>query len=194
MRANVRLLLSLRVLPWRIARFYWRARRHALRSGDHFSLASAARPGELRDLIALARGRREVVELGTGTAWSAIALACADARRRIVSYDPSVRAERERYLDLAGARVRERIELRAEPDSRGPRAGDQPGQLLFIDSEHEREPVLAAFAAWRGALAPGAVVVFHDYGHPDYPGVREAVAELGLDGSERGGWFVWRAP
>jgi len=194
MRANVRLLLSLRVLPWRIARFYWRARRHALRSGDHFSLASAARPGELRELIALARGRRQVAELGTGTAWSAIALACADPRRRIVSYDPSVRAERERYLELAGARVRERIELRAEPDSKGPRAGDQPVQLLFIDSEHERAPVLAAFAAWRDALAPGAVVVFHDYRHPDYPGVREAVVELGLEGSERGGLFVWRAP
>jgi predicted O-methyltransferase YrrM len=194
MRANVRLLLSLRVLPWPIARFYWRARRHALRSGDHFSLASAARPGELRELIAMSRGRREVVELGTGTAWSAIALACADPRRRIVSYDPSVRAERERYLDLAGARVRERIGLRAEPDSKGPRAGDQPVQLLFIDSKHKRAPVLAAFAAWRDALAPGAVVVFHDYGHPDYPGVREAVVELGLEGSERGGLFVWRAP
>jgi predicted O-methyltransferase YrrM len=194
MRANVRLLLSLRVLPWRIALFYWRARRHALRSGDHFSLASAARPGELRELIALARGRQEVVELGTGTAWSAIALACADPRRRIVSYDPSVRAERERYLELAGARVRERIELRAEPDTRGPHHGDPPVQLLFIDSEHGRAPVLGAFRAWRDALAPGAVVVFHDYGHPDYPGVREAVAELGLAGNKSGGVFVWGAP
>jgi predicted O-methyltransferase YrrM len=193
-RANVRLLLSLRVLPWRIARFYWRARRRALRSGDRFSLASAARPDELAELLALAAGRHAVVELGTGTAWSAIALALDDDSRRIVSYDPSVRAERERYLDLAGARVRERIELRAEPDVRGPHVGDPPVALLFIDSEHEREPVLAAFAAWRDALAPGAVVVFHDYGHPDYPGVREAVQELGLQGSERGGLFVWRAP
>jgi len=192
-RANVRLLMSLRVLPWRIARFYWRARRHALRSGDHFSLASAARPGELAELLALAAGRHVVVELGTGTAWSAIALALDDDARRIVSYDPSARAERERYLDLAGARVRERIELRAEPDSRGPRAGDQPVQLLFIDSEHARAPVLAAFAAWRQALAPGGVVVFHDYAHPAYPGVREAVDELGLTGSERGGLFVWQA-
>lgn len=194
MRANARLLLSLRVLPWRVARFYWRARRHALRSGDDFSLASAARPHELAELLALARGRRDVVELGTGTAWSALALALDHRTRRIVSYDPSVRAEREAYLDLAGRQARERIELRAEPDSRGPHVGDPPAQLLFIDSEHEREPVLAAFAAWRDALAPGAFVVFHDYGHPDYPGVREAVIELGLSGSERGAVFVWRAP
>jgi len=194
MRANARLLLSLRVLPWRVARFYWRARRHALRSGDAFSLASAARPGELAQLLALAEGRDAVVELGTGTAWSAIALALAVGKRRIVSYDPSVRAERNAYLDLAGPQAQERIELRAEPDSRGPHLGDPPVQLLFIDSEHEREPVFAAFRAWRAALAAGAVVVFHDYGHPDYPGVREAVDELGLEGSERGGVFVWRAP
>ena len=184
----------MRPLPWRVARFYWRAHGHALRSGDRFSLASAARPGELAELLALAEGRRAVVELGTGTAWSAIALALDDRARRVVSYDPSVRAEREAYLELAGRAARERIELRAEPDSSGPRPGDPPVQLLFIDSEHERQPVLAAFRAWRDSLAPGAVVVFHDYRHPDYPGVRQAVLDLGLSGVERSGVFVWRAP
>ena len=194
MRANARLLFSLRALPWRVARFYWRARRHARRSGDRFSLASAARPEELAQLLALAAGREAVVELGTGTAWSAIALALDDRARRVLSYDPSVRAEREAYLELAGSPARGRIELRAEPDTRGPHLGDPPVELLFIDSEHERQPVLAAFGAWRHALAPGAVVVFHDYGHPDYPGVRQAVDELGLDGRQDGGVFVWRAP
>ncbi len=192
-RAKLRLLLALRVLPSRVARFYWRAYRHALRADDRFSVSSAARPAELAQLLELARARRAVVELGTGTAWSAIALALDDRARRIVSYDPAVRAERDAYLALAGARVRERIELRAEPDSAGPHAGDASVELLFIDSEHEREPVLSAFAAWRDALAPGAIVVFHDYAHPAYPGVRDAVRELGLSGEEVGGVFVWRA-
>ena len=39
-------------------------------------------------------------------------------------------------------------------------------------------------------LAPGAAIVFDDYGHPDYPGVREAVQELGLDGRLVGTLFV----
>jgi predicted O-methyltransferase YrrM len=193
MPANARLLLSLRVLPWRVARFYWRARRHAVRSGDRFSLASAARPQELALLLVLASGRRSVVELGTGTAWSAIALALDHPARRILSYDPSVRAERDAYLHLAGRLARGRIELRAEADTRGPHHGDPPVELLFIDSEHQRQPVLDAFRAWRQALAPGAVVVFHDYRHPDYPGVREAIVELGLHGREDGGVFIWRA-
>jgi predicted O-methyltransferase YrrM len=193
-RAELRLALSLRVLPARVAGFWWRARRHARRTGDRFSLDSAARPAELAELLASARGCTSVVELGTGTAWSAIALALADGARRVISYDPCLRPAREAYLDLAGRGVQGRIDLRDEPDSTGPRPGDSPVQLLFIDSSHERDAVLAAFGAWRGALAPHAVVVFHDHGHPDYPGVREAVTELGLSGQERGGLFVWRAP
>jgi predicted O-methyltransferase YrrM len=187
-------LLSLRVLPAPVALFMWRANRQAQRAGDRFSLLSAARPAELAALLSLARERRLVVELGTGTAWSAIALALDDRGRRVISYDPCVRHEREAYLDLAGPRVRARIDLRAEPDTNGPQDGDEPVQMLFVDSLHEREAVTAAFRAWRDALAPGAVVAFHDYGHPDYPGVREAIIDLGLSGEESGGLFVWRAP
>ena len=194
MRRRVRLVLSLRVLPLRVAHFVWCAYRHAQRVGDDFSLASAARPADLADLLSLARDRTMIVELGTGTAWSAIALALDDRKRSVVSYDSTARHQREAYLDLAGRDVRERIDLRDEPDCSGPRPRDLPVQLLFVDSSHERESVLAAFQTWRNALAPGAMVVFHDYDHPGYPGVREAVAELGLAGEERGGLFVWEAP
>jgi predicted O-methyltransferase YrrM len=187
-------VLSLRVLPARVARFLWSAHRHARRNGDRFSLVSPVRPAELAELLALASGATMVVELGTGTAWSAIALALDDPGRRVLSCDPCVRGEREAYLDLGGPAARRRIELRHEPDSAGPRPGEEPVELLFIDSSHEREPTITAFLAWRDALAPGALVVFHDHGNPDYPGVREAVAELELAGRESGGLFVWRAP
>jgi predicted O-methyltransferase YrrM len=193
-RRELRILLSLRVLPVRVARFFWRAWRHAWRTGDRFSLVSPARPAELADLLALARGRRAVVELGTGTAWSAISLLLAQPACRVISCDPCVRVEREAYLDLAGHNVRERIELRREPDGAGPRAGDPPVELLFIDSSHERAPTVAAFRAWRAALAPAAIVVFHDHGNPRYPGVREAVEELELPGHASGSLFVWHAP
>ena len=59
--------------------------------------------------------------------------------------------------------------------------------MLFIDSSHEREPTVLEFTAWRPRLAPGAVVVFDDHGHPDWPGVAEAVGDLGLAGEVRGG-------
>ena len=94
---------------------------------------------------------------------------------------------------MVGDTVRDRVELRDERDTAGPRPGEA-AELLFIDSSHDRESVLAAFRAWRAALIPGSVVAFHDYGHPEYPGVRDAIQELGLVGAESNGIFVWQAP
>jgi predicted O-methyltransferase YrrM len=191
---NLRALLDeWRALPPSVAWFRWRAMRLARRVGDEFSLVSVTRADELGRLLELARGRHEVVELGTGTAWTAIALALADRQQRVVTYDPTLRAEREHYLALAGS-ARERIALVAEPGESGPRPGSAPVELLFVDSSHEREATLAEFAAWRAALAPGAVVAFHDYDEPAYPGVTEAVRELGLEGEVFGHLFVWRSP
>ena len=189
---ELRQLARLRVLPARVAWFQARARRAARAAGDEWSLISATRPDDLGRLLALARGRREVVELGTGTAWTAIALAVADPARRVTTFDPIVRPERRRYLELAGPRARARIELRDEPGDRGP--GDLGGvDLLFVDSSHEREPTVREVEAWRPALAPGALVVFDDYDHPDYPGVRQAIDQLGLAGERSGTLFVYRA-
>ncbi len=193
MRAELQTLAALRVLPFPVAVFFLRARGRAHRRRDQFSLASAARPSELATLLALAAGRERVVELGTGTGWTAAALAVADERCHVVTLDPIERPERAGYLHLAGAAAA-RVQLRAEPDSAGPSDGDVPVDLLFIDSSHEREATVLAFRVWHPTLAPGAIVAFHDYGHPDYPGVAEAVADLGLAGDRDGGLFVWRAP
>ncbi len=150
-----------------------------------------SRPEHLATLLELARGRRVVVELGTGTAWATAALVVDDPGRRVLSFDPVVRPERERYLDLLDDAQRGRIELVAGPGAEGAQRADAV-EMLFIDSSHEREPTVLEFTAWRPRLAPGAVVVFDDHGHPDWPGVAEAVGDLGLAGEVRGGLFVWR--
>jgi SAM-dependent methyltransferase len=184
---------ALRGLPPAVIAFYARAWWTAWRTRDRFTLDSATRPSHGARLLALAAGHRSAAELGTGTAWTAIALAAADPARRVVSYDPVAREERERYLALVPAAVRARIELRAEPAEAAEAAPASVG-FLFVDCAHDRETTANAFRAWRDAVAPGGVAAFHDYGHPEYPGVREAVAELGLDGREEGGLFVWRQP
>ena len=181
---------ALRRLPWPVARFVVRARSLARRDGDVFSLDSALRPAKLAVLLEAAAGRRTVVELGTGTAWATIALAIADPQRTIESWDPVVREQRERYLDLAGPAVRRRITFVEGLGEDGPVAVAGV-DLLFIDSSHELEPTLAEVATWRPVLAPGALVVFDDYGHPDYPGVADAVAELGAVGEARASLYLW---
>ncbi len=134
-----------------------------------------------------------MVELGTGAAWTAIALALADPRRAVVTYDPVPRAQRERYLGLVGVDVRRRIELRDEPGEAGPAEGPAP-DFVFVDSQHEREATLDAFRVWEPALEPGGAIVFHDYGNSRWPGVADAVAALGLTGAAEPLLFVWEKP
>jgi hypothetical protein len=48
--------------------------------------------------------------------------------------------------------------------------------------------------AWLPVLGAGALVIFDDYGHPDYPGVREAIDALRLAGRAHGPLFVHEVP
>ena len=186
---ELRWYAELRALPPRVAWFQARARALAHRDGDRFSLTSVTRPRDLRTLLSVAERRAHVVELGTATGWTAISLALADPGRRVTAYDIVARPEPARYLRLAGADTRSRIELVTAAGADGPR-DDRPVHLLYIDSSHERRATVDEVGAWRSALAPGAAIVFDDYDHPDYPGVREAVQELGLAGESAGTLFV----
>lgn len=189
--AEVRWATHLALLPLAVARFQLRARRLAWETEDYLSLMSATRPRDLSTLLQLARGSEHVVELGTATGWTAISLALASRRRRVVTYDVVKRAEPARYLELVASSVRARVQLVTASGSEGPRGGTPVG-MLYIDSSHEREQTVAEVLAWRPVLSPGAAVVFDDYQHPDYPGVAQAIAELGLTGTRRGTLFVHR--
>ena len=181
-------------LPPRVGRFYSRARRSAAENRDEWSLRSATPPESLARILRLAKGRRSVVEIGTGTAWTTAALAIADGERRVLSYDPSVWPERERYLALAGPDATARIELVEDGGEKGPWGRDVRPDMLYIDGSHDRDLTVRTFEAWRSALEPGAVVAFHDWENEHFPGVTEAIRELGLDGEADGDIFVWHAP
>jgi predicted O-methyltransferase YrrM len=181
-------------LPPRVALFYSRARRAAAREGDEWSLRSATGPDSLARILRLARGRTRVVEVGTGTAWTTAALLIADRERRVLSFDPKVWPQRDRYLALAGAGVTARLELVRAGGEEGP--GERPWRpdMVFVDGSHDRDLTIATFRAWRPVLDSGAVVAFHDFENPEYPGVAEAIRELALDGEAERDVFVWRAP
>ena len=104
--AEVRYAGRLGQLPPRVAWFQWRAHHVARRTGDPFSPLSATRHPDLAVLLALARQRRRIVELGTGTAWTTLALALANPMCDLITFDPVVRPERERYLRFVDAKVR----------------------------------------------------------------------------------------
>jgi predicted O-methyltransferase YrrM len=191
LRRKVAFILQLRVLPPRVAWFQWRAGRLATRLGDGFSSVSATRPRKLAVLLSLARGRQRVVELGTATAWTAISLVLADRTRVVATYDPIERAERELYLRLVKPGVRDRVTFVRAPGDEGPQSTSSV-DLLYIDSSHNQEDTVREMEAWRPVLGDGALVVFDDFTHPEYPGIRDAVMQLRLEGEEREGLFVHR--
>jgi predicted O-methyltransferase YrrM len=181
-------------LPPRVRRFYVHAVLIALRRGDRRSLVGSTRPRELGALLRAAHGRRQVVEVGTGTAWTAISLVLSDRDRRVTTYDVRDYDERHWYLDLLAPADRSRLDLVL-----GSGPGADTGEtelrpdLVFIDSSHEREETKAAFLTWARRVVPGAVVAFHDYGDPAWPGVRQAVDELRLTGRACGFLFLHAA-
>lgn len=186
--------LALARLPPAAMLFYARALRHGRKGGDTVSLAIAARPRELVELLHAARGATAVAEVGTGTGWTAIVLALAERARRVYSFDVSEHEQRAAYLELAPADVRARLNLAVRDGRAGPPPELPELDFLFIDSSHELEETVTTFRLWSERLRPGGTAAFHDYDNERYPGVAQAVAQLELDGEERAGMYLWRKP
>ncbi len=184
---------SLATLPRPVAAFWWRALRRAQAERDTWSIDVACRPAELRVLLDALAPARRVAEIGTAAAWTTSCIALARPDREVHSWDVERHPERARYLALLSPADRARVHLYDRPGGRGPE-DPPPVDAVFIDSSHELEETVATFRTWEPALAPGAIVGFHDYDDDAYPGVTEAVRELGLTGEARGHLFVWRKP
>lgn len=57
-----------------------------------------------------------------------------------------------------------------------------PVGLLFVDADHSKEGARRDIEAWAPHLAEGARIAVDDYGHSDWPGVKEALDELVAEG------------
>jgi predicted O-methyltransferase YrrM len=178
-------------LPIAVATFWARAMRRAQACDDTWSIDVACRPAELRVLLGALGDAPRVAEVGTAAAWTTACLALARPGREVHSWDVEAHPERDRYLALLDARDRARVHLHDRPGGLGP-AHPPPVDAVFIDSSHERGETIATFRTWEPVLSPGGVIAFHDYDDEDYPGVTEAVRELGLQGEARGHLYVWR--
>ena len=182
--------VSLARLPRPVALFWWRALRRAQAERDSWSIDVACRPAEQRAQLGDAR---RVAEVGTAAAWTTSCIALARPDREIMSWDVEAHPERERYLALLAPGDRARVHLHDRPGGAGP-SDPPPVDAVFIDSSHELDETVETFRTWEPAVTRGGVIVFHDYDDDAYPGVRQAVRQLGLRGRARGHLFVWRKP
>jgi predicted O-methyltransferase YrrM len=187
-----RMLQAARLLPPRVAVFYIAALATAAATRDRWTLVSATRPDDLRKLLDLAAGARSVAEIGSGPGWSSLALALTDRERRVISFDVE-EVPVQRYARLVSRAARERVTFVRSAGVEGA-ASTPEAEFVFIDSSHRLDETLETFRAWEAKLRSGGLVAFHDYGNPQYPGVEQAVAELGLDGHVDGDLYIWRKP
>ncbi len=188
--------LGLRVfrrgLPFRTAFFYWRAVRVA-RDDPWASHVMTHEDDFVHIVGTLAKGRRRVVEVGTGCGTTAIGLALADPSCEVSTYDPFFAQDRVApYVGLA-RRAARRVSFLMEPGE-SPSNPPDSVDLVFIDGSHERAATVAAFRAWEPHVVVGGLVAFHDFNPVNWPGVVEAVREdLNLEGEIVGyDLFVWR--
>jgi len=184
---RVRSSLHVLLLPDAPRRYLLRCAVTAVLHRDGFALRSSTPPPDICLLLQLAEGRKDVVELGTAAGWLAGALVVADPTRVVRTFDPFEHG-REKYLALMPAEARERLHVVGRP---GAATDHLPLDMLFIDGSHTKSDVVDEFEAWRPYLREGGVVAFHDYAEPNWPGVAEAVVELGLAGQQRRGMFLW---
>ncbi|MEP6978126.1 MAG: class I SAM-dependent methyltransferase [Thermoleophilia bacterium] len=185
-------MTALRIrLPPRVLLFRLRAIALSRRTGDP-SRRWPLSIWRLSRLLALARGREQIVELGTATGWTAYSLALANRRARVKTYDLTVWPGRDRYRPLVPASALERVELvlrRGEDGPEEPMSCD----LLLIDANHWHPAVREMFEAWYGSVVPGGLVVFDDVA-PEFPDVARTIADLGLSGERLGRLFVHEKP
>jgi hypothetical protein len=180
-----------------------RGRTPAVQPPRHFDQVRAATPEDimlaLADFAAQVSWNHEIVELGVFCGRSALMLAWGAGQGNHAhvtgvdawalegnTYDaPFTDDESRRWADhwVQSFGYTENITL-VNDFSRnvadhwsGPPVG-----LLFVDADHSKEGTRGDIVAWAPHLYFCARIAVDDYGHPDWPGVREAVDELVAEG------------
>lgn len=170
---------------------------------QEFKQVRGATPDEigmaLADFASLVPPDQEIVELGVFNGRTALIMAWGAAQGKGAHvtavdpwdtegnvYDPPFTdAESRVWADywVRTLGYAERIDLvqgfsqDVGADWSGPRVG-----LLFVDGDHTKEGARRDIKTWAPHLVPGARIAVDDYGHPDWPGVGEAVDELVAEG------------
>lgn len=140
-------------------------------------------PVELEKLVELATGKN-VLEIGSYkglSAWcmahTARTLTCVDTFRAATN------GQRQEdhlttYADFISAVGRfGNISVYVGTSEEAAQRVVNPQEMIFLDAMHTYEDVKADIERWWPHLLPGGLMVFHDYGHDDYPGVKQAVEE-----------------
>lgn len=141
----------------------------------------------LQELVRLAVDNKSTpplfVNVGAGHGTSSLAMAEACPEAMIYSVDNNLwfmECERKSFNE-AGRKQPHQIHANShDPDLEFEYEAD----FIFIDADHREEEVRADILKWFQYICNDGIMAFHDYDHPNYPGVKIAVDELMADQEE----------
>ncbi len=152
---------------------------------DNWGFLREAEVSALQSLVHLAIDGKVAplfVNLGSGHGTSSLAMAEACPGADIYSIDNNLwfmECERKTFNE-AGRKQPHQIHSNShDPDL----VFEHEIDFIFVDADHRENEVRADILKWFQYIRNKGIIAFHDYGHPNYPGVRIAVDEL-MDGQE----------
>lgn len=104
-----------------------------------------------------------------------------DMFRHDANYDDPLNYPQERFdqlfhfVELRLSRFGDRCELVRLESGEASRVLDDGLDFVYLDANHSYEGVSRDLGLWAPKVRDGGVIGGHDYGHPDFPGVRNAV-------------------
>lgn len=174
-----------------------------LRVPRHFRNVRAATPEDvmtaLADFAAQVPADQEIVELGVFQGRTALQMAWGASQGHGAHVtgvdawdlpgntygppftDPESKAWARHHVTSLGYSGRITLIQEFASDAAAVYPGPPVG-LLFVDDDHSYAGARRALESWAPHLAPGARIAVDDYGHPDWPGVKEAVDALVAEG------------
>src|SRR5690242_17204770 len=139
---------------------------------------------ELDRLVELATDR-DVLEVGAYRGLSAWGM--AHTAKHVVSVDTFKACSngQDQQCDFTTLAEYDRVTQDFKNVSRVPVSSEKaidliPGSfdMIFIDAMHRYEDVKADILRWWPRVNQGGVLCMHDYGHGDFPGVKQAADEV----------------
>lgn len=88
------------------------------------------------------------------------------------------KGEVERYFDSVAAYMGNITKIKSLSVDAGKLWKGPAIDLLYVDGSHKKDDVYADLTTWTPHVRKGGFAAGHDWGHPKFPGVVEAVREV----------------
>jgi predicted O-methyltransferase YrrM len=105
-----------------------------------------------------------IIEMGSSLGVSTAYLASADSSSRVVTIEgsPSVAAIANETFHKLGLKNIEQITGNFEEELANLIASNPPADLVFIDGNHRKKPVLEYFEQFLNKISPASLIIIHD--------------------------------